>query len=57
MEAGKLIVSAEVAHDRISLYRKSNDFYLLYYQENEVVKTEKVSKRLVQNQFPHLSLN
>ena len=51
---GKLLITSDMGENRISLYRKGNNHYMLHFQENQIVKIEKISRNLAHMQFPGL---
>jgi hypothetical protein len=56
INSAKLIFTSNEDKEFVSLYRKGNNYYLIYFDNNEVVKTEKVSKVEAHMQFPNLIL-
>jgi hypothetical protein len=56
INSAKLIFTSNEDKELVSLYRKWNNYYLVYFDNNEVVKTEKISKVEAHMQFPNLIL-
>jgi hypothetical protein len=54
LDTGKLLVTSDLGENRMSLYRKGENYFLVYFQEDEIVKTEKISRNLAHMQFPNL---
>jgi hypothetical protein len=54
IEHGKLLISSDLGDNKMSLYRKGNNHYLIHFQENRIVKIEKISRMLAHMQFPGL---
>jgi hypothetical protein len=54
IETGRLLISSDLGDNRMSLYRKGNNHYLIHFQENRIVKVEKISRNLAHMQFPGL---
>jgi hypothetical protein len=54
IETGTLLVSSDLGENRMSLYRKGNNHYLIHFQESHIVKIEKISRNLAHMQFPNL---
>jgi hypothetical protein len=54
MQSGKLLATSDLGENRVNLYRKGMNHYLVYLQENRIVKVEKVSRNLAHMQFPSL---
>jgi hypothetical protein len=54
LKYAKLLLTSENGSSLISLYKKDNNLFLVHSKENEIVKTERISKNLAHIQFPNL---
>jgi hypothetical protein len=53
-ESAKFLFTSQQERDYISLYRLDKQYYLVHYDRNNIIKTEKISKALAHLKFPNL---